>query len=580
MNYQRGKQIISGGEGYIFEVQGHPSRLIKIYKEKDAQGNPIVTSALTEKLEYMKNNPPSSLVSQSVLAWPLETIYEGGKLIGFIMPKLAFDSNMKDICSFKHPISDDTQAVEDFPSVKSRILIAINLVSTVHELHRFGKNGYVIGDFNHENIGINRQTGRICVVDCDSFHIVDDYGKTFRTKYVMPGYLAPEIIDHCYEERAKGRPHLVSEVALETFTKESDLFCLAKHIFKLLMNGTDPFTGVLENTVGSAASPFQGNEAIERNAYVFKSGYYAKAKFCLTANEIPNDLIELFKRAFIDGHTDRHARPSTGEWHNALENYLTSLIPCSSNPKHQHLNTLSSCPFCAADNRWEQAQCAVGTLKKTVQLVSKPASQPYVWQTPPKPPVTPKKSYGWLVATIIIIGLIILGLCIAYENGVFSAETSVDFSQTSAAEVFENSPVSTPPNTSSSAEYYAEAPVLKYYSWHWNEEDTYYINNNVTSIAVFDELVEDVTGFTVGLKLDKGDTGWWSVYVYTGDGSAVGESNFVGNVWVDNIGEWYYSDIEFSKRNVYWVFFLGPIGDDGYCNSWSLYGNIDDFIQS
>ena len=431
MNYQRGKQIIDGGEGFIFEVQGYPDWLMKIYKEKDAQGNSIVTSELTEKLEYMRNNPPSSLIAQGVLAWPLETIYEEGKLIGFLMPRLVFDSNMKDVCSFKHPVSDNAQAVADFPSVKSRILIAINLVSTIHELH---KSGYVIGDLNHENIGINRQTGRISIVDCDSFHIVDNRGKAFRTKYVMPGYLAPEIIEHCYEERANGRPHLVNEVALPTFTQESDSFCLAKHIFKLLMNGTDPFTGVLENTVGSAASPFQGNEAIERNAYLFKSGYYAKAKFCLTANEIPNELIALFKRAFVDGHTDKYARPSSEEWHHALENYLNSLSQCSANPKHQHLNTLTTCPFCAADNRWAKAQGVVGAPQKPVQPVTpsvpQPVAQPYRWQTPQQSPTPQQRSDGGGIAAAILLLVFLAGEFLLASRYYASISYGVSFAAT------------------------------------------------------------------------------------------------------------------------------------------------------
>ena len=404
--------------------------LFKVYKEKDSQGNPIVTQELTDKLEFMKNNPPISLVSQGVLAWPIETIYENGRLIGFIMPKLAFNMSLKDACSFKHPISDNAKAVEDFPSVKARILIAINLVSTVHELH---KSGYIIGDMNHENIGINRQTGQINVVDCDSFHIVDGNGRTFRTKYVMPGYLAPEIIEHCHNERANGHPHSINDVCLPTFTKESDLFCLAKHIFKLLMNGTDPFTGVLDNTMGSAASPFQGNEAIERNAYVFKKGYHVKAKFCLSPNELPSNIIALFKRAFIDGHTDKTARPSTVEWHSALDSYLNSLSQCTANPKHQYLYTLYSCPFCAADNRWEQAQGTVGTLNqpsRTPTHAATPALAPKKKNTGSQTQtsrVTKRSDVGGIVAAVLILIILCGELLLALKTGYIMDRPYYDF---------------------------------------------------------------------------------------------------------------------------------------------------------
>jgi len=198
----------------------------------------------------------------------------------------------------------------------------------------------------------------------------------------------------------------------------------------------------------------------------------------------------------------------------------------------------------------------------------------------PQPP--PPKKHGCLIAAIIIILFIILILFISFKNGFLGADTSVELPQTntaSIAEVFENSPTFVLQDTPSDGESYAEAPIPKYYSWHWNEDDIYYINNNATSIAEFDKLVEDVIGFTIGIKLDKGDTGWWSIYIYTGDGGTIDEANLVGNVWVDSVGEWYYADIKFSKRDIYWVLFLGPIGINGYCNIWTLYGSIDNFIE-
>jgi hypothetical protein len=176
----------------------------------------------------------------------------------------------------------------------------------------------------------------------------------------MPGYLAPEIIRHCHEERAEGRAFKINEVLLPTFSIESDLFCLAKHIFKLLMNGVDPFTGIIENTKGSTAAPFQGNDAVERNTYIFKSGYYSNSAFCPEANEIPSYVLGLFHRAFVDGHTNPSSRPNVHEWHNALLRYLNSLCQCSVNIKHQYLNTLSACPFCKADLRYESVQAKNG----------------------------------------------------------------------------------------------------------------------------------------------------------------------------------------------------------------------------
>lgn len=356
MEYQIGAKVIDGGEGIIYEVQDRSDLLIKIYKQNDNQGNIIVTRDLAEKLEYMKSNPPGQLASQGCIAWPIDIAYKDGKLIGFVMPRLKIDSTILQIYAYKNPLYD-AKSYDNFPSVKSRIMIAINLVSIVNELH---KNGYIVGDLNHENLGVNKKTGQINVVDCDSFHIIDSKGVTYRTKVAMPGYLAPEIIRHCQEERAAYRPYKINEVILPTFSIESDLFCLAKHIFKLLMNGVDPFTGIIENTKGSTAAPFQGNEAVERNAYIFKPGYYSNSAFCPEANEIPAYILGLFQRAFIDGHANPSSRPNVHEWHNALMRYLNSLCQCSVNIKHQYLNTLSACPFCKADKRHESVQAKNG----------------------------------------------------------------------------------------------------------------------------------------------------------------------------------------------------------------------------
>ena len=354
MLYEKGRLIKDGGEGYIYEVKDDPNLLMKIYKETDSSGAPIITSELQSKIEYMMNNPPENLVSSRVVAWPIELLNdEQDNLIGFVMPKLDIDEHLQRVYSYRHPESDLKNYV-DFPSVKSRISIAINLSSALHELHR---NGYVIGDFNHENIGVNYKNGQISFVDCDSFHITDETGNVHRTNVIMPGYLAPEIIGHCNEERAVGRPYNLDKVSLPTFTKESDLFCLAIHIFKLLMNGVDPFRGVKSDATGSTASPFIGNDAIERNAYVFRDGNKPSAVFCPPSDSLMPEILCLFNSAFIDGAKGPFNRPSAETWYNTLNDYLVNkLTQCSKNTKHQYYDSLSICPYCEADDRHFVAQ--------------------------------------------------------------------------------------------------------------------------------------------------------------------------------------------------------------------------------
>jgi DNA-binding helix-hairpin-helix protein with protein kinase domain len=78
MGITKGKLLVEGGEGYIYDVADNPSLLMKVYKEKDLSGAPIITRELQSKLEYMKNNPPEALVSKGIVAWPVELIKDTG----------------------------------------------------------------------------------------------------------------------------------------------------------------------------------------------------------------------------------------------------------------------------------------------------------------------------------------------------------------------------------------------------------------------------------------------------------------------------------------------------------------------
>jgi len=349
MPYERGQLINDGGEGCIYEVTGYPNLLMKIYNEKDILGNPVVTEELHNKLIYMQNNPPEEMLAREAVAWPLELLYdESDNLIGFVMPRMIYDNHISHAYNYVHP-KHEAEKYKDFPSVVQRIKIALNMCSALYALH---EKGYVVGDFTHDNIGVSYNTDRICLMDCDSFHITDENGNVYRTNVIMQGYLAPEIIDHCNNERAAGRPFNLDDVALPTFTKESDLFCLAVHIFKLLMNGADPFRGELKGTKDKAITQPLGNDAIEQNLYMFREGYKPSAIFCPPAEALPGSLLALFNDAFINGRENPQLRPDSTDWYYALENYQNrELTQCSKNPKHQYYSALKTCPYCSADKK-------------------------------------------------------------------------------------------------------------------------------------------------------------------------------------------------------------------------------------
>ena len=399
--YTRGQLVNDGGEGLIYEVKEDPSLLMKVYREADSSGSKIVTDDLFKKLKFMKYNPPEALISRGVVAWPMELMTDKRVgLTGYIMPRLDFDEHLLRAYGYRHPILDENE-YERYPSVRSRIMIAINLCSALHELHN---KGYIFGDFNHHNIGIKYGTGQICFMDCDSFHITDNTGHIHRTSVIMAGYLAPEIINHCKKERVAGNPYNLDDVSLPTFTKESDLFCLGIHIFKLLMNGVDPFRGVKSDAVGSTASPFLGNDAIERNSYVFREGNKPSAVFCPPAESLPPGILKLFDDVFIHGRPRPTARPSAETWYHTLNNYLKNeLADCSNQKKHQYWKEQEQCPYCIADEEHFEAQGG-----ERISVQTKPSY--------PDPPPREKKPLRTALFSLVALFVIVIGVAIIFSN--------------------------------------------------------------------------------------------------------------------------------------------------------------------
>ena len=113
MPYTKGRLLIDGGEGYIYEVAEDPGLLMKIYKETDSLGEAVVTPELIKKLRFMVDNPPTVLIEKNIIAWPVEVVYEDVEnedsplnIIGFVMPKLDMDEHLQRVYSYRHPQLD------------------------------------------------------------------------------------------------------------------------------------------------------------------------------------------------------------------------------------------------------------------------------------------------------------------------------------------------------------------------------------------------------------------------------------------------------------------------------------------
>ena len=332
--------IGSGGEGDIYSVIGM-DYVAKIYKSAE------MTLELYEKLKIMIENPPNASVLTQV-AWPLDIVYEdGGPYIGFIMPKLSINAELGEV--YQYP-----SALEI--SYHQKINIARNICAVISEVH---KAGYVFGDFNPRNIGLDVDTGLVSFLDTDTYHVIGmSKDSVYRCNVCAPGYAAPELLEKCSDYVAENPTASKSAYALTplpTFTKETDNFALAIHMFKLLMNGYTPYGGIIETASVSQSSPGIGDAAVRRDSYCFKPGYKHQSAAILPLEALPQEIADLFTRAFILGKLDPRQRPDAVEWHEALVRFEESMVTCDDNPLHQYDGKNSECPLCEADMLYANA---------------------------------------------------------------------------------------------------------------------------------------------------------------------------------------------------------------------------------
>lgn len=337
--YTLGKQLGTGGEGIVSEIQGENSKVAKIYKA-DRFKTDQDRFTMERKLKAMLDMNISVYVDGKLrLTWPLDILYENGSMVGFVMPKINSKYKIFDIQRVE-------MAEKIYPNYtwKYAVQFAYNLSVAVKYVH--DKN-IVIGDFNQNNISIDTSTGAVILIDCDSFDIRDPKsGEHFPCKVGLPEMLAPEL-------------QTVRNLANGTFTKETDNFSLAIHIFRLLMKNEDPFGGVI--TMSRSLSTVSANAPIINGECPYVrtvSGKEIPGR-SPTLDMLPVNIQELFKKTFdYEASTARRRiknRATATEWCNALVVLATAepnpnLQTCTLNPHHVYPKYSSYCPWCRCEN--------------------------------------------------------------------------------------------------------------------------------------------------------------------------------------------------------------------------------------
>ncbi len=336
--YTTAGQLGSGGEGTVYTLSGYNSIVAKIYKDsRFPDGNS--RAVMERKLKAMlAMNVPYTVSGVPRFAWPQDILYENNVMKGFIMPEIHTKYKIYDM------YRGGRNAVREklYPDYtwKYSVQFAYHLAWLVDYLHSYN---IVIGDFNQSNIAVDVQSGTVVIIDCDSFDIRDPItGEHFPCTVGLPEMLAPEL-------------QAVGNLSQAAFTKSSDYFSLAIHIFRLLMDNADPFGGVI--TTGASMSSIPANQAICNGecAYVRNVPGKKIPSWSQKPEMLPPEILGLFRRTFdytaLTAKKNISRRATAYDWAMALQPYGMAepnplLKRCPVNRKHVYPAHNRRCPWC------------------------------------------------------------------------------------------------------------------------------------------------------------------------------------------------------------------------------------------
>lgn len=339
------KRLAGGGEGNIHAIIGNSKQVVKIFKENKRDGH------REEKLRLMIQKKLTELELQQI-TWPQDIIYDLSGFVGYVMPKLENDSSLTEL--YSAPKYD----------LRFRLLAAVNLCVAIDTVHKMGQ---VCGDLNPQNIFVNldkndRENGfKITLVDTDSYHFTAN-GNTYRCQVGLGEYIAPEL-----QNKMVGGRDLKS-VPLPSYTRQTDLFALAVHIFYLLMNGCHPFACAKDKKPEvSNMSQLNGGEHTDSSVLPqpvenIKNGFfpfYEKRQgivipiYAPEFASMPDQIKKMFIRTFVDGYSEPSKRVTALEWQQALSSLSGNIKMCTVVTNHYYFDHTSDCPLCKVDRKIE-----------------------------------------------------------------------------------------------------------------------------------------------------------------------------------------------------------------------------------
>jgi DNA-binding helix-hairpin-helix protein with protein kinase domain len=406
-----GATLARAGEGTIREVADRPEWVAKIFHPdlKDLEERRV-------KVAAMIGTPPPAAVQPDgfvVLTWPLHLIDGDLAATGYVMPRI----DTADAVEI-HAISNPSNRMNPAPGAPQwtrhtawhhLVAVAANLCLAVQAVHQ---TKAVIADFQERNILVSN-TARVTLVDCDSMQFTDAAGRQFLCGVGRPEFSAPELAEVSLRHQARDRA--------------SDLFALAVHIHLLLMNGNHPFLRGI--WTGSGEQPNAMTLARNGDWAGGPGSRLHTHPLAPPQTFLPDAIQQLFVRAFTDGATDPHARPTATEWRSALLAVRVKQCP----RRHDVAVESVVCPWCLIDDervrRRNEREAAkpvpvqmisnIGPIRPTpppvVATAAPLTAQPSVSSTQPwwRWKLSPRKSALAAAGALGLVALIAFGLASA-----------------------------------------------------------------------------------------------------------------------------------------------------------------------
>ena len=387
--YTLTKELGKGGEGSVFKTS-FPNSVAKIYDDTKP-GAAEKMDQLEKKLLYMVNTIQMRFISKvsrnCLVSWPQDVLYLNGKFVGYIMPEI---TGAKSILLVNRGGESAKKVIPDY-SWKKAALVAENLAKVVCALHNLD---VIIGDMNNNNILVYPNCD-VAIIDTDSFDIREKDRQThYKCSVGVGPYLPPELHGCVLSDPDTN------------FTKHTDEFALAVHIFQLLMANKHPFGIRLIQNRSSKMINTDYNISVGNCAYIRNiSGCTVPVGAPRMQHVLPQTIIQDFAASF-DYHLDKNRinyeqqlaavqnrRTSAAKWlqdlHEMNQQLDSLFVPCPHRSKiyfdHYYLREQGCCGICEAENEERRVAERI-TLHSNSSPTPNPPPTPY---PPPNPTPTP-----------------------------------------------------------------------------------------------------------------------------------------------------------------------------------------------